>query len=69
MIKSLKVATGNLKISKMAVREKTEPPILTFHRMAYGYVNNDWMAVVSGGLRLLLTFGVMMFLSSRTLNV
>lgn len=69
MIKSLKVATENLKISKMAVSKKTEPPILTVHRMAYGYVNNDWMAVISGGLRLVLTFGVMMFLSSKTLSV
>lgn len=69
MIKSIKVATGNLKISKMAVSQKTEPPILTFHRMAYGYVNNDWMAVISGGLRLMLTVGVMVFMSSKTLSV
>jgi hypothetical protein len=69
MIKSLKVATENLKFSKMAVSQKTEPPVLTFHRMAYGYVNNDWMAVISGGLRLVLTFGVMIFLSSKSITV
>lgn len=65
MIRTIRTATANLNIGRMAAGNKTEPPMLTFQRMAYGYVNNDWMAVVSGCGRLVITFLATLLVHSK----
>jgi hypothetical protein len=38
------------------IRLATEMPALSFSRMCYGYLQNDWITVVSSGVALIVTY-------------
>lgn len=69
MVNPLKTTAVNVNINKLVARQKVEPPILTFNRMCYGYVNNDWLAVCSAGCRLVVTIVLMIFVLPKSISV
>lgn len=38
-----------------SLQRRTEPPVVTFHRMVYAYLHNDWMALLSASCILSIT--------------
>jgi hypothetical protein len=41
--------------TKRIVRASVELPTITFSRMCYGYLHNDWLTVISSCVTLLVT--------------
>lgn len=38
-----------------SLQRRTEPPVITFHRMAYAYLHNDWIALLNASCILSIT--------------
>lgn len=38
-----------------SLQRRTEPPAITFNRMVYAYLHNDWIALLSASLILSMT--------------
>jgi len=38
-----------------SLQRRTEPPVITFHRMGYAYLHNDWIALLNASCVLSIT--------------
>lgn len=59
MVRSKRIATLQSGISKMMTVPKPEEPMLSFNRLCFGMMNNDWILVATSGVKLIV--GVLMF--------
>lgn len=52
-----------------AVKPKTEFPPVTFNRLCYSYLNNDWITVISSCCTLATTLFTLLLSFNNNLNI
>lgn len=55
MIASKKIAALQTGLTRIMEAPKPEQPMLSFNRICFGLMNNDWTLVVSSGVKLIVS--------------
>lgn len=55
MIASKKIAALQTGLTRIMDAPKPEQPMLSFNRICFGMMNNDWILVVSSGVKLVVS--------------
>ena len=59
MLSSIKISNMQTGINRMIEVSKTpEQPVVSFNRICFGLMNNDWVLVASSSFKLLITLAL-----------